>query len=186
MTRLLYGLGRACARWRCGARALARDGRGACDLRPRSRLGHHQQRDPAWRRKPSATDLLSDRFPSQAYGSNPLVVATDSGKLTDSKYSKAIKFVGERPEEDAARDGRRQPAERRRIRCAQQEQADRLHIGGAGRRPGARHRRGERGARRRKPGEEGGLRWRSAATSARSSPSRTPVPATRSGSRPRW
>ncbi len=38
----------------------------------------------------SATDLLSDRFPSQAYGSNPLVVATDSGKLTDSKYSKAI------------------------------------------------------------------------------------------------
>ena len=38
----------------------------------------------------SATDLLSDRFPSQAYGTNPLVVATDSGKLTDSKYSKAI------------------------------------------------------------------------------------------------
>ena len=38
----------------------------------------------------SATDLLSGRFPSQAYGSNPLVVATDSGKLTDSKYSKAI------------------------------------------------------------------------------------------------
>jgi putative drug exporter of the RND superfamily len=37
-----------------------------------------------------ATDLLSERFPSQAYGSNPLVVATDSGKLTDSKYSKAI------------------------------------------------------------------------------------------------
>jgi RND superfamily putative drug exporter len=39
----------------------------------------------------SATDLLSNRFPSQAYGTNPLVVATDSGKLTDSKYSKAIK-----------------------------------------------------------------------------------------------
>jgi putative drug exporter of the RND superfamily len=38
----------------------------------------------------SATDLLSDRFPSQAYGSNPLVIATNSGKLTDSKYSKAI------------------------------------------------------------------------------------------------
>jgi RND superfamily putative drug exporter len=38
----------------------------------------------------SATDLLSDRFPTQAYGSNPLVVATNSGKLTDSKYSKAI------------------------------------------------------------------------------------------------
>ena len=36
----------------------------------------------------SATDLLSGRFPSQAYGTNPLVVATDSGKLTDSKYSR--------------------------------------------------------------------------------------------------
>src|SRR4029453_6564596 len=32
--------------------------------------------------------------PSQAYGSNPLVVATDSGKLTDSKYSKAIDSSG--------------------------------------------------------------------------------------------
>ena len=61
----------------------------------------------------SATDLLSGRFPSQAYGSNPLVVATDSGKLTDSKYSKRHRLVGERAEEDAARDAARQPAERR-------------------------------------------------------------------------
>ena len=37
-----------------------------------------------------ASDLLSGRFPSQAYGSNPLVVATNTGKLTDSKYSNAI------------------------------------------------------------------------------------------------
>ena len=38
----------------------------------------------------SATDLLSERFPDQAYGTNPIVVATDGGKLTDSKFSKAI------------------------------------------------------------------------------------------------
>ena len=38
----------------------------------------------------SASDLLSGRFPSQAYGSNPIVVASDNEKLTDSKYSDAI------------------------------------------------------------------------------------------------
>src|ERR671923_1041179 len=92
MTRLLYGLGHACARWRfvvlglwlvlivglvIGASSAGSDTTNNVTL-----PGTGSQ---------SATDLLSDRFPSQAYGTNPLVVATDSGKLTNSKYSKAIK-----------------------------------------------------------------------------------------------
>jgi putative drug exporter of the RND superfamily len=92
MTRLLYGLGRACARWRFVVLGLwvvlvlalvvvAREA-GSQTTNNVTLPGAGSQ---------SATDLLSDRFPSQAYGTNPLVVATNSGKLTDSKYSKAIK-----------------------------------------------------------------------------------------------
>jgi putative drug exporter of the RND superfamily len=92
MTGLLYRLGHACARWRFVVLALwvvmivalvvvAREA-GSNTTNNVTLPGAGSQ---------SATDLLSDRFPSQAYGSNPLVVATDSGKLTDSKYSKAIK-----------------------------------------------------------------------------------------------
>jgi putative drug exporter of the RND superfamily len=91
MTGLLYGLGRACVRWRFVVLGLwlvlvvalvivAREA-GSQTTNNVTLPGAGSQ---------SATDLLSDRFPSQAYGSNPLVVATDSGKLTDSKYSKAI------------------------------------------------------------------------------------------------
>jgi putative drug exporter of the RND superfamily len=91
MTGLLYGLGRACARWRfvvlglwvvlVVALVIASGQAGSETTNNVTLPGAGSQ---------SATDLLSDRFPSQAYGSNPLVVATDSGKLTDSKYSKAI------------------------------------------------------------------------------------------------
>src|SRR6185436_13770616 len=92
MTRMLYGLGHACARWRfvvlglwlvllvglvIGAKSAGSDTTNNVTL-----PGTGSQ---------SATDLLSNRFPTQAYGTNPLVVATDSGKLTDSKYSNAIK-----------------------------------------------------------------------------------------------
>jgi RND superfamily putative drug exporter len=35
-------------------------------------------------------DLLSGKLPDQAYGSNPVVVHTDKGKLTDSAPRKAI------------------------------------------------------------------------------------------------
>ena len=157
MTGLLYGLGHACARWRfvvlglwlvlVVALVIVAQGAGSQTTNNVTLPGAGSQ---------SATDLLSDRFPTQAYGTNPLVVATDSGKLTDSKYSKAIKSVGERPEEDAARDRGREPPERCRVQRAQQGQEDRLHLGGARRRPGEHHRgRGQRGARRRRPGEEG-------------------------------
>ena len=37
-----------------------------------------------------ATDVLQQRLPDQAYGSNPLVLKATSGKLTDSKNQKAV------------------------------------------------------------------------------------------------
>jgi RND superfamily putative drug exporter len=91
MTRMLYGLGRACARWRFVVLGLwvvlivalvIAAGRAGSDTTNNVTLPGTGSQD--------ATDLLTARFPSQAYGTNPLVVATDSGKLTDSKYSKAI------------------------------------------------------------------------------------------------
>jgi putative drug exporter of the RND superfamily len=92
MTGLLYKLGHACARWRFVVLGLwvvmivalvisAREA-GSDTTNNVTLPGTGSQ---------SATNLLSDRFPTQAYGTNPLVVATDSGKLTDSKYSNAIK-----------------------------------------------------------------------------------------------
>ena len=92
MTGMLYGLGRACARWHfvvlglwvvlVVALVVVAGQAGSQTTNNVTLPGTGSQ---------SATDLLSGRFPSQAYGTNPLVVATDSGKLTDSKYSKAIK-----------------------------------------------------------------------------------------------
>jgi putative drug exporter of the RND superfamily len=92
MTGLLYRLGHACARWRFVVIALwvvlvvalviAAGQAGSATTNNVTLPGAGSQ---------SATDLLSERFPTQAYGSNPLVVATGSGKLTDSKYSKAVK-----------------------------------------------------------------------------------------------
>src|SRR5919108_415478 len=92
MTRMLYGLGRACARWRfvvlglwvvlIVALVIAAGQAGSDTTNNVTLPGTGSQ---------NATDLLSARFPSQAYGTNPLVVATDSGKLTNSKYSNAIK-----------------------------------------------------------------------------------------------
>jgi RND superfamily putative drug exporter len=91
MTRLLYGLGRLCARWRfvvipiwvvlIAGVVVAAEGIGS-ETTDNVTLPNTGSQD--------ASDLLSGRFPSQAYGSNPLVVATDTGKLTDSKYSNAI------------------------------------------------------------------------------------------------
>jgi putative drug exporter of the RND superfamily len=91
MTRMLYGLGHACARWRFVVLGLwvvlivalvVAAGRAGSETTNNVTLPGTGSQD--------ATDLLTARFPSQAYGTNPLVVATDSGKLTDSKYSKAI------------------------------------------------------------------------------------------------
>jgi putative drug exporter of the RND superfamily len=91
MTGLLYKLGHACARWRFVVLGLwvvlivglviAAGQAGSNTTNNVTLPGAGSQ---------SATDLLSERFPTQAYGTNPIVVATDSGKLTDQKYSKAI------------------------------------------------------------------------------------------------
>jgi putative drug exporter of the RND superfamily len=91
MTGLLYKLGHFCARWRfvvlpiwivlIVGLVVAAEGTGS-ETTDNVTLPSTGSQD--------ASDLLSGRFPSQAYGSNPLVVATDTGKLTDSKYSNAI------------------------------------------------------------------------------------------------
>jgi putative drug exporter of the RND superfamily len=91
MTGLLYKLGHACARWRFAvlglwlvlvvALVVVAGQAGSQTTNNVTLPGAGSQ---------SATDLLSERFPDQAYGTNPIVVATDSGKLTDSKFSKAI------------------------------------------------------------------------------------------------
>jgi RND superfamily putative drug exporter len=38
----------------------------------------------------TATELLEDNLPEQAYGSNPLVLEAPNGKLTDSKYAQPV------------------------------------------------------------------------------------------------
>ncbi|HST69634.1 MAG TPA: MMPL family transporter [Solirubrobacterales bacterium] len=38
----------------------------------------------------TATELLEDNLPEQAYGSNPLVLEAPKGKLTESKYASAV------------------------------------------------------------------------------------------------
>ena len=91
MTNLLYKLGHACVRWRfvvlpfwavlIVAIVVAAAQAGSETSDNVSLPGTGSQ---------NASDLLSGRFPSQAYGNNPIVVATDSGKLTDSKFSNAI------------------------------------------------------------------------------------------------
>src|SRR5512132_2268218 len=91
MTGFLYGLGRLCARWRfvvipiwvvliVGV-VVAAEGSGS-ETSDNVTLPNTGSQN--------ASDLLSGRFPSQAYGSVPVVVATDSGKLTDSKKSNAV------------------------------------------------------------------------------------------------
>ena len=91
MTRVLYGLGHLCARWRflvlgvwvvLIVAVVVAAGEAGSETTDNVTLPGTGSQD--------ASDLLSGRFPSQAYGSNPLVVATDTGKLTDSKYSNAI------------------------------------------------------------------------------------------------
>ena len=45
-----------------------------------------------------ATELLEDNLPEQAYGSNPLVIETRQGKLSDPKYAEAIAATGKQLE----------------------------------------------------------------------------------------
>jgi RND superfamily putative drug exporter len=92
MTRLLYGLGQFCVRrrwvvlavWLVIFAALAITARSfGPDVNDNLTLpGTDSQK---------ATDLLSDRFPSQANGTNPVVLQAPSGaKLDDSKFKQPI------------------------------------------------------------------------------------------------
>jgi RND superfamily putative drug exporter len=91
VTRILHHLGRFCARhhwlvigvWVLIAVALALGGRAA---------GNQTSDDLTLPGTGStnATDLLEDKLPKQAYGSNPLVLKATSGKLTDAKLEKAV------------------------------------------------------------------------------------------------
>ncbi len=91
MTGLLYRLGRFCSRhhrvvialWIVGVLALALLGRAAGDQT-------NDNLTLPGTGSTKATDLLEERLPNQAYGSNPVVVHARSGKLTDSKYDKAV------------------------------------------------------------------------------------------------
>mgnify|MGYP003292027783 CR=1 FL=1 len=91
MTGPLYRLGRFSARhwkavialWLIGVLALALAGRAAGD-RTADNLTLPGTDST------QASDLLEQSLPDQAYGSNPLVLQLDSGKLTGDKHEKAI------------------------------------------------------------------------------------------------
>ena len=114
MTGLLYKLGHLCARWRFVVLPIwvalivaivVAAGEAGSETTDNVTLPGTGSQD--------ASDLLSGRFPSQAYGSNPLVVATDTGKLTDSKYSNAIASSVSNLKKTRSRQRRREPAEPR-------------------------------------------------------------------------
>jgi putative drug exporter of the RND superfamily len=91
MTGPLYHLGRLCARhwklvtaaWMLAAIGLALAGRAAGD-----RTSDDLTLPGTGSTK--ATDVLEKRLPDQAYGSNPLVLESQHGKLTDSKSKQAV------------------------------------------------------------------------------------------------
>jgi putative drug exporter of the RND superfamily len=87
----LYHVGRFCARhhwvviavWIVAALGLALGGRAAGDRTS------DDLRLPGTD-STKATDVLEARLPDQAYGSNPLVIEAERGKLTDSKNRQAV------------------------------------------------------------------------------------------------
>ena len=91
MTGPLYHVGRFCARhhwlliavWIAGAIAIAMAGRAAGD-----RTSDNLILPGTGSTK--ASDVLEARLPEQAYGSNPLVLRTASGKLTDKANKQAV------------------------------------------------------------------------------------------------
>ena len=110
MTRMLYGLGHACARWRFVVLGLwlvlivglvvAAEAAGSETTNNVTLPGTGSQ---------SATDLLSGRFPSQAYGIEPAGRRHRQRQADRLEVLERHRVVGERPQEDAARDGRREP-----------------------------------------------------------------------------
>src|SRR5262245_19742753 len=91
MTGLLYHVGRFCGKhnkavialWLVAAVALALVGRAIGD-----RTSDNLRLPGTGSTK--ATDVLEAKLPDQAYGSNPLVIQSKDGKLTDEKNRKAV------------------------------------------------------------------------------------------------
>ena len=129
MTRLLYGLGRLCVRrrwvvlgvWLVVFAVLAIAARTVGpDVNDNLTLpGSDSQK---------ATDLLSERFPSQANGTNPVVLQAPSGaKLTDAKYKQPIDDTIAALAKDPDVRGATSPLVERGQGHPRQERADRLH-----------------------------------------------------------
>ena len=131
MTPLLYRLGQAGRApspgrpWRCGSsfsscsRFAARTA--GPDLNDNLTLpGSDSQK---------ATDLLADEFPSQANGTNPVVLARSrrAHKLTDSKYKKPIDDTVAALQEGPGRPGRHEPAVQPSKDILAKDATDRLH-----------------------------------------------------------
>ena len=91
MTGLLYRVGRFCARhhwpvialWLVATIALALAGRAVGDQ-------NNDNLSLPGTGSTKAQDLLQESLPDQANGTNPIVLAVEKGKLTDSKNSQAI------------------------------------------------------------------------------------------------
>ena len=91
MTGALYRLGRACAKhhwpviaiWVIATVALALAGRAAGDA-------NNDNLSLPGTGSTNAQNLLNESLPDQANGTNPIVLKSDEGKLTDSANSKAI------------------------------------------------------------------------------------------------
>ena len=91
MTGPLYRLGRFCSRhhwlviavWMVAAVGLALAGRAAGD-------NTSDNLTLPGTGSTKATDVLESKLPDQAYGSNPLVLQSTSGKLTNKENSKAV------------------------------------------------------------------------------------------------
>ena len=90
----------------------------------------------------NATNLLENNLPQQAYGSNPLVIASTGGaKLTQAQVRDRDRPDRQAPEREGRRQLRRQPAHSRRRLLPQQRPHRRLRP----RRPRRRPRRPHRG-----------------------------------------
>ena len=178
LTRVLYGCGRACVRFRwpviaawIAVAVVPPPGRGE------RRRGLDRQPDAAGDRVDAAPPTCSrSGSRSRPTGASRSRFVDPHGTIGDSRQQGRDRQHREEPEGGAARDPGREPARPGRVGARQQGRQDRLHLGLARHRLG-RHQRG-RGARRcstppirrRPPGSTSP----SAATSARSSRSRRP------------
>ncbi len=91
MTAPLYAIGRFCSRYHwptialwvvaAGALVVAGQSSGAKTNNNLTLPGTDSTK---------ATELLEDNLPEQAYRSNPLVIVSPHGKLTERRYAKAI------------------------------------------------------------------------------------------------